>query len=107
MNYPTNLTLQSDDGETAYFEDVNGNSYCIGYSYIDKSQLRTFADIQPIDAFKNEDGEMCFEYDDDRWDVEFEIIERYVADYIKKKLVIKDNVSQAENGELFRVVENE
>ena len=50
---------------------------------------------------------MCFDYDDDRWDVDFEIIEKYVADYVKKKYEIKDNGSLANYGEIFRVIEGD
>jgi len=107
MKYPTNLTLQFDDGETAYFVDVDNNYYCIGYYYMDKSLLRDYANVSPIDAYKDEDGDMCFDYDDDRWDVDSDIIEKYVADIVKKKYEIKNNGSEAEDGELFRVVEGD
>ena len=107
MKYPTNLTLQFDDGETAYFVDTNNNYYCIGYYYMDKSELREYADVSPISAYKDEDGDMCFDYDDDRWDVDSDIIEKYVADIVKKKYEIKNNGSDANDGELFRVVEGD
>ena len=50
---------------------------------------------------------MCFDYDDDRWDVDSDIIEKYVADIVKKKYEIKNNGSDANDGELFRVVEGD
>jgi hypothetical protein len=77
-----NLEYVYDDGEVVYLTD--GKSYYgLNYRNIDKSELREYANVEPTEVEKDEDGDLSYYYDDDSWEVEFEMVEEYIKDYIK------------------------
>ena len=77
-----NLEYVFDDGEVVYLTD--GKSYYgLNYRNIDKSELREYANVEPTEVEKDEDGDLSYYYDDDSWEVEFEMVEEYIKDYIK------------------------
>jgi hypothetical protein len=77
-----NLQYLHDDGDTVYLTDGT-NYYGLTYINIDKSELREYADVEPTEVEKDEDGDLSYYYDDDSWEVEFEMVEEYIKDYIK------------------------
>jgi hypothetical protein len=103
------LEVVYDDGETVYL--TNGeNYYALEYFYMDKSELREYTDIEPEYSYLDEDGDVCHEWDDDKWEVDSEIIKDYIDDYIKYGYTIYesgDNIPGTIDGVLFKVHEND
>lgn len=81
MTY-TEILLVHNDGTTAYFSDGE-NYYGLNYADMDKSWFRQFAGVKAIGSYRDEDGDISLEYDDDYWEVDNDIIESYVNNYIK------------------------
>ena len=80
--------------------------YALHYWYIPKEELREFADVEPEYSYLDEDGDVCHEWDDDRWEVDSEIIKDYIDDYIKNGYTIyesEDDVPGTIDGALFKV----
>ena len=77
-----NLEYVYDDGEVIYLTDGKGY-YGLNYHNIDKSELREYANIEPTEVEKDEDGDLSYYYDDDSWEVDYEILEEYIKDYLK------------------------
>ena len=103
-----NLEYVYDDGDTIYLTDGD-NYYGLTYTNIDKSELREYADIEPIEVEKDEDGDLCYYYDDDSWEIDFEIIEEYIKDYIKNDWSISESGDSvgASQGGMFYVREGD
>ena len=70
------LDIVCDDGEVMYLTDGK-EYYALHYWYIPKEELREFADVEPEYSYLDEDGDVCHEWDDDRWEVDSEIIKDY------------------------------
>ena len=100
MNQMNNLSYVYDDGETLYLTDGT-NYYGLNYNEIDKSELRDYANVEPTEVEKDEDGDLSYYYDDDSWDVTYEILEEYIKDYIISACAIY------ESGAIFQVVEGD
>tara|TARA_R110001583_G_scaffold18451_4_gene73364 strand:- start:2084 stop:2446 length:363 start_codon:yes stop_codon:yes gene_type:complete len=103
-----NLKYVYDDGEVIYLTDGKGY-YGLNYHNIDKSELREYANIEPTEVEKDEDGDLSYYYDDDSWEVEFEMIEEYIKDYIKYDCGISesgDSVGALQGG-MFHIKEGD
>ena len=72
-----NLEYVYDDGEVIYMFDGEGY-YGLNYHNIDKSELREYSNIEPTEVEKDEDGDLSYYYDDDSWEVEFEMVEECI-----------------------------
>ena len=107
MSYPKKIKYISDTGETIYFKDENENFYALHYWYIDKSYFREFADVEPQHSYLDEDGDVCYEYDDDSWSVETDIVWDYIKDYIKREYPIYDEYNAERDEDVFRIKEND
>ena len=103
-----NLEYVYDDGEVMYLTDGNGY-YGLNYHNIDKSELREYADIEPVEVEKDEDGDLSYYYDDDSWEVDFEIIEEYIKDHIKHGWNICESGEDigASQGFMFKIKEGD
>ena len=101
------LEFLFDTGETCYYKDKDNNYYALNYNYIDKYLFREYADVTPSHSYKDEDGDICHEYDDDMWDLDSDIIQGYVDDYIKSKGPICENGDLAEDENIFKVIEDD
>ena len=106
------LELLWDDGDTVYFTDGEHN-YGLNYWYIPKEDLREYAD-QDLVSYTTEpspDGDGCIEYyyDDDSWEVEFEMVEEYIKDYIKYDCGISESGDSigASQGGMFYIKEGD
>tara|TARA_Y100001938_G_scaffold150102_1_gene239631 strand:+ start:3548 stop:4108 length:561 start_codon:yes stop_codon:yes gene_type:complete len=93
----------SNDGECAYIKDTKGNYYCLDYFYADKSMFRDYSGIEPTQSYIDEDGDVCYEYDDDDWDITNDIIEDYIKDYDKRCVVIMKDNFDFNTGDIFEV----
>ena len=103
------LDIVCDDGEVMYLTDGK-DYYALHYWYIPKEELREFADVEPEYSYLDEDGDVCYEWDDDRWEIDSEIIKEYVDDYLKYGYTIyesEDDVPETIDGALFKVHEND
>ena len=103
------LDIVYDDGEVMYLTEGK-EYYAVHYWYIPKEELREFADVEPEYSYLDEDGDVCHEWDDDRWEVDSEIIKEYVDDYLKYGYTIYesgDDVPETIDGALFKVREND
>jgi len=107
MKEPTILSITFFDGETAYLEDTNKNIYCLDVFSIPKSELREYSNIEPTDVEKDEDGDLCYYYDDDAWEVDYDIVELYIEDYIKRGFEIIEDGDIAKDGDIFKVKEGD
>ena len=87
---PNKIMLIHNDGTTAYFSDGT-NYYGLNYADMDKSWFREFAGVKAIASYRDEDGDVCYEYDDDWWEVDDDVIQEYAQDYINKNGHIADN----------------
>lgn len=103
-----NLKYLYDDGETVFFTDGNLN-YGLNYFYIPKEELREFVnpDSLPYTVEQDEDGFPEYYYDDDSWDVDGDIIHGYIMNYLSKGGEIIIDGSDASEGEIFIVNEND
>jgi hypothetical protein len=97
-----------DDGEVLYLSDGN-QYYGLNYESIDKAELRDYADVEPTEVEKDEDGDLSYYYDDDSWEVDYEILEEYIKDYIKYGYEIYESGEAPEtiDGAIFKVHEND
>tara|TARA_R110000803_G_scaffold43972_4_gene93377 strand:+ start:4915 stop:5289 length:375 start_codon:yes stop_codon:yes gene_type:complete len=104
----TNLEYVYDDGEVIYMFDGKGY-YGINYHNIDKAELREYSNIEPTEVEKDEDGELSYYYDDDSWEVEFEMVEEYIKDCIKYDCGVSESGDSigALQGGIFKVVEGD
>ena len=103
-----NLEYVYDDGEVIYMFDGEGY-YGLNYHNIDKSELREYSNIEPTEVEKDEDGDLSYYYDDDSWEVEFEMVEEYIKDCIKHNCGISksgDSIGALQGG-IFKVVEGD
>ena len=96
-----------DSGEICYYKDKDNNYFGLNYIYIDKSVFREYTDISPAHSYKDEDGDVCHEYNDDIWDLDSDIIQGYVDDYIKYKYPIIEDGNLAEDEHIFKVFEGD
>ena len=71
------------------------------YWYMDKSELRDYANVEPIETYLDEDGDLCCEYDDDLWDVDDDIIQAYINDYDKE--YIDEEYTGDNDGVVFKI----
>tara|TARA_R110000744_G_scaffold110555_1_gene208491 strand:- start:2161 stop:3276 length:1116 start_codon:yes stop_codon:yes gene_type:complete len=101
------LEFLFDTGEVCYYKDNKNNYYAINYSYIDKDIFREYADVKPTYSYRDEDGDVCHEYDDDMWDLDSDIIQGYVDDYIKYKNPFAENGDIASDEDIFKVIEDD
>jgi hypothetical protein len=102
------LDIVHDDGETMYL--TNGKEYyALEYYYMPKEELRDFADVKPDYVYKDEDGDTCYEYDDDCWDVDSEIVKNYIDDYIERgyKIYESGDHPSVVDGDIFKVYKND
>jgi hypothetical protein len=104
----TNLEYVYDDGEVIYMFDGKGY-YGINYHNIDKAELREYSNIEPTEVEKDEDGGLSYYYDDDSWEVEFEMVEEYIKDCIKYNCGVSESGDSigALQGGIFKVVEGD
>tara|TARA_R110000744_G_scaffold224146_5_gene342767 strand:- start:920 stop:1294 length:375 start_codon:yes stop_codon:yes gene_type:complete len=104
----TNLEYVYDDGEVIYMFDGK-EYYGINYHNIDKTELREYSNIEPTEVEKDEDGELSYYYDDDSWEVEFEMVEEYIKDCIKYDCGVSESGDSigALQGGIFKVVEGD
>jgi|TARA_R110002167_G_scaffold251693_1_gene457938 hypothetical protein len=104
----TNLEYVYDDGEVIYMFDGK-EYYGINYHNIDKTELREYSNIEPTEVEKDEDGELSYYYDDDSWEVEFEMVEEYIKDCIKYNCGVSESGDSigALQGGIFKVVEGD
>lgn len=102
------LDLIYDNGEVMYLTDGKGY-YGLNYHNIDKSELREYADIEPVEVEKDEDGDLSYYYDDDSWEVDSEIIEEYIKDYLNKGYGICESGDEIDTlqGVIFKVKEGD
>tara|TARA_A100001201_G_scaffold141135_1_gene135816 strand:- start:1949 stop:2329 length:381 start_codon:yes stop_codon:yes gene_type:complete len=107
MKYPKELECVIDTGETLYLKDENNNHYALNYWYADKSYFREYADIEPEYVYKDEDGDTCYEYDDDRWELDTDILFDYVKDYIKKNYKIFELDEDYGDEDLVKIYEGD
>jgi|TARA_R110001592_G_scaffold20489_4_gene83036 hypothetical protein len=104
MSYPKKIELIVDTSETLYFKDELGNYYALNYWFTDKHIFREFADVEPESVEKDEDGDMCYYWDDDSWEITTEILLLYIEDYLKNKGGIYEyDDEKYEDGDVFRV----
>ena len=107
MTY-TEILLVHNDGTTAYFSDGE-NYYGLNYAGMDKGWFREYAGVKAIGSYRDEDGDISYEYDDDWWDIDDDVILDYAQDYINKGGYIAedgDEMDYQEEG-LFYVVEGD
>ena len=97
------LQLLFDTGETCYYKDKDSNYYALNYWYMDKAEFREYAGVEPEYSYLDEDGDICHEWEDDRWDLDGDIIQGYVDNYLKKKYSIVEDGDSAEDGDIFKV----
>ena len=104
----TNLEYVYDDGEVIYMFDGK-EYYGINYHNIDKTELREYSNIEPTEVEKDEDGGLSYYYDDDSWEVEFEMVEEYIKDCIKYNCGVSESGDSigALQGGIFKVVEGD
>jgi len=104
MNQIKNLGYVYDDGDTLYLTD-GSNYYGLNYHDIDKSELREYANVEPTEVEKDEDGDLCYYYDDDSWEVDYEILEEYIKDYITSDCDIYESGDSpaASQGAIFKI----
>ena len=97
-----------DDGEVLYLTD-DKEYYALNYYDIPKEELREYADIEPEYVEKDEDGELSYYYDDDSWEIEFEMLEEYIKDYIKYgyKIYETGDAPETIDGAIFKVNKND
>lgn len=107
MSYPKEVHYVVDTQETLYFKDENDNYYALNYWYADKSYFREFADVEPEYVYKDEDGDTCYDYDDDSWDLDTEILLDYVKDYIKRKYKIFELNEDYGDEDIVRINEDD
>mgnify|MGYP003628109086 FL=1 len=102
------LELIYDNGEVMYLTDGKGY-YGLNYHNIDKSELREYAAIEPVEVEKDEDGDLSYYYDDDSWEVDSEIIEEYIKDYINNGYSICESGDETGTlqGAIFKVREGD
>ena len=105
MSYPDKLFLVVATEETLYLKDKKDNHYALNHCYADKSCFRDFVGVEPTHTYKDEDGDVCYEYDDDSWELETEHLLDYVNDYVKKKYKIFNDVydNNYRDEDIFRV----
>lgn len=101
------LDLLFNTGETCYYSDKGNNYYALNYCYINKAVFREFADVSPVNSYKDEDGDVCHEYNDDMWDLDSDIIQRFVDDYINCNYPIVQNGDRADDEDIFKVIEGD
>ena len=104
----TNLEYVYDDGEVIYMFDGK-EYYGINYHNIDKAELREYSNIEPTEVEKDEDGELSYYYDDDSWEVEFEMVEEYIKDCIKHNCGISksgDSIGALQGG-IFKITKGD
>jgi len=92
------LRLIYDDGDTAYFSG-DDTYYGLCYNDINKQWFRDYAAIDPVEVEKDEDGDLCYYYDDEMWEVDTDILEAYAKDYIKNGYSFKSSGDEIEYGE--------
>ena len=107
MKEPLIFSITYFDGETAYLEDSEKNIYCLDVFALSKEELREYADIEPSEVERDEDGDLSFYYDDDAWEVDYNIVEDYIKDYIKRGEGIIESGDIAQDGEIFKVKEGD
>ena len=102
------LEYAYDDGEVLYFT-IDEEYYALNYYDIPKEELREYATVEPEHVEKDEEGDLSYYYDDDSWEVEFEMIEEYIKDYIKYDYKIYESGDAPEtiNGAIFKVHKND
>ena len=103
-----NLEYVYDDGEVIYMFDGEGY-YGLNYHNIDKSELREYSNIEPTEVEKDEDGDLSYYYDDDSWEVEFEMVEEYIKDCIKHNCGIYksgDSIGALQGG-IFKITKGD
>ena len=103
-----NLEYVYDDGEVIYMFDGKGY-YGINYHNIDKAELREYSNIEPTEVEKDEDGDLSYYYDDDSWEVEFEMVEEYIKDCIKHNCGISksgDSIGALQGG-IFKITKGD
>jgi hypothetical protein len=107
MILPIIFSITYFDGETAYLEDNEKNIYCLDVFSISKEELREYAEIEPTEVERDEDGDLSFYYDDDSWEVDYKIVEEYINDYMKREGKIIESGDIADEGDIFRVKEGD
>ena len=107
MILPIIFSITYFDGETAYLEDNEKNIYCLDVFSISKEELREYAEIEPTEVERDEDGDLSFYYDDDSWEVDYKIVEDYINDYMKREGKIIESGDIADEGDIFRVKEGD
>ncbi len=103
-----NLEYVYDDGDVLFLSDGT-NYYGLNYNDIDKSELRDYANVEPTEVEKDEDGDLSYYYDDDSWEVDYEILEEYIKDYFKYDCEIVESGEElaASQGAIFKVTEGD
>jgi hypothetical protein len=103
-----NLEYVYDDGDVLFLTDGT-NYYGLNYNDIDKSELREYTNIEPTEVEKDEDGDLSYYYDDDSWEVDYEILEEYIKDYFKYDCEIVESGEElaASQGAIFKVTEGD
>ena len=104
MSYPEKLSLVIDTEETLYLKDKQDNYYALNYWYVEKSFFRDFAGVQPEQTYLDEDRDVCYEYDDDSWELDTDVLLLYIDDYISNKHTIYDEYyGDCRDEDIFRV----
>ena len=104
------LELLWDDGDTVFFTDREHN-YGLNYWNTPKEELREYVDPELV-SYTSEpstdgEGTIDYYYDDDSWDVDSTIVMNYVEDCVKNGMNIVENDYEAEDGEIFMIVEGD
>tara|TARA_R110000824_G_scaffold206477_4_gene391561 strand:- start:124 stop:495 length:372 start_codon:yes stop_codon:yes gene_type:complete len=107
MKEPRIFSITYFDGETTYLEDSEKNIYCLDVFSLSKEDLRGYTNIEPTDVEKDEDGDLSFYYDDDSWDIDYDIVEAYITDFIKRGCEIVESGDIAKDGDIFKVIEGD
>ena len=84
-----------------------GKFYWINHRDIGKPCLREYADVEPEAVEKDEDGDLWYYYDDECWVVDAEVLEGYLADYVKHGYEIKVGDKNIEDGDVFLIQEGD
>jgi hypothetical protein len=88
-----------------------GKYYGLNHRDMNKAELRDYANEESVVYVteKNEDGGVDFYYDDDSWEVDCEVIEGYIKNYVDKEFTIADDGDAVEygDGQIFHIKEGD